>query len=229
MPITAEVLAVYTGRVAALRHGRVSVPSAVVKSPVVGEVLLRPGGLVGDEQADRKNHGGPDKAVLVYPAEHYADPVSPASGLPVGSLGENLSTAGLLESDVRIGDVLTLGECVLQVSQPRRPCYKMGARHGIPDLPVRMQERGHTGYYLRVLQQGTVAAGQALRLSRAAGHGVTVAEVNRVLNVDKDDLTGAARVLSAGDDLPARWRVTLEQRLARSGDGAGDDERLYGT
>ncbi len=218
----------YVGRVAPLRHGRTTVPSAVVKYPIDGAGAVRVDGLVRDEQGDRVNHGGPDKALLVYPSEHYADPRSPAFGLPVASLGENLSTRGLVETDVRIGDVLTLGETLLQVSQPRRPCFKMGARHGIRELPVLMQNSGHTGYYLRVLRPGTIAAGQQLRLVEPAAHGVTVAEVNRVMNVDKHDLAGAEHVLSTGSHLPERWRVTLEQRLSRPTDQS-DDDRLFGT
>jgi MOSC domain-containing protein YiiM len=225
----AEVLALYAGRAAPLRHGRTTVPSAVVKSPIDGVGVVRTDGLVGDEQADRVNHGGPDKELLVYASEHYAEPSSPAFRLPVGSLGENVSTRGLAETDVRIGDVFALGETVLQVSQPRRPCFKMGARHGVRELPVLMQDVGHTGYYVRVLQPGEVMAGQRMRLEERAPHGVTVAEVNRVLNVDKHDLDGAAFVLSAGHDLPATWRATLEQRLECSGDQRDDGRRLYGT
>jgi MOSC domain-containing protein YiiM len=223
------VLTLYAGRPAPLRHGRTTVSSAVVKHPLAGAGVIRTDGLVGDEQADRKNHGGPGKALLVYACEHYAEPSSPAFGLPVGSLGENISTRGLVEADVRIGDVFSLGETVLQVSQPRRPCFKMAARHSHRLLPVQMQDAGHTGYYLRVLAPGQVVAGQHLTLQRRAAHGVTVAEVNRVLNVDKRDLEGAAFVLTAGADLPEAWRITLEQRLAGPRTLGDDTHRLYGT
>jgi MOSC domain-containing protein YiiM len=227
-PTSALVLALYAGRPGPLRHGRTTVPSAVVKQPVVGPGAVRADGLAGDEQADRRHHGGPSKALLVYACEHYAEPTSPAYGLPVGSLGENVSTRGLLESDVRIGDVFSLGETMVQVSQPRRPCFKMAARHGLPQLPVRMQDAGHTGYYLRVLVPGEVEAGQPMTLQRRAAHEVTVSEVNRVLNVDKRDLQGAAFVLTAGADLPEAWRITLEQRLADPRDLGDDSRRLYG-
>jgi MOSC domain-containing protein YiiM len=223
-------MALYAGRAAPLRHGRTTVTSAVVKQPLPGVGVVHADGLVGDEQADRKNHGGPSKALLVYPREHYAEGPSPAFGLPVGSLGENVSTVGMVEADVRVGDVFSLGEALLQVSQPRRPCFKMAARHGIRQLPVLMQDAGHTGYYLRVLVPGQVAAGQRMTLERRAEHGVTVADVNRVLNVDKGDLAGTAFVLTAADDLPEVWRVTLRQRLAHPDDAAGDDgDRLFGT
>jgi MOSC domain-containing protein YiiM len=226
---SAAVLTLYAGRPAPLRHGRTTVSSAVVKQPLAGAGVVRVDGLVGDEQADRTNHGGPGKALLVYAAEHYAEPSSPAFELPVGSLGENVSTRGLVETDVRVGDVFSLGETLLQVSQPRRPCFKMAARHCIRQLPVQMQDVGHTGYYLRVLVPGEVAAGQRMTLERRAAHGVTVAEVNRVLNVDKGDLDGAAFVLTAGDDLPEGWRTTLEQRLADPRSVGDDARRLYGT
>ena len=225
----ALVLQLYTGRPAALRHGRTTVSSAVVKQPLAGAGVVRAEGLVGDEQADRKNHGGPAKALLVYPSEHYGERTSPAFHLPVGSLGENVSTEGMVETGVRIGDIFSLGETLLQVSQPRRPCFKMAARHGIKNLPVLMQVAGHTGYYLRVLVPGEVAAGQRMTLQRRAEHGVTVAQVNRVLNVDKSDLEGAAFVLTAGADLPEVWRVMLQRRLADPHDLGDDSRRLYGT
>ena len=227
-PPSATVLGLYAGRPAPLRHGRTTVSSAVVKQPLDGVGVVRAEGLVGDEQADRKNHGGPGKALLVYAVEHYADPSSPAYRVPVGSLGENVSTRGLAETDVRIGDVFSLGETLVQVSQPRRPCYKMAARHGLRQLPLRMQDAGHTGYYLRVLVPGEVETGQPMTLQRRAAHGVTVAEVNRVLNVDKRDLQGAAFVLTAGADLPEAWRTTLEQRLADPRQVDDDSRRLYG-
>lgn len=226
---SATVMTLYAGRPAPLRHGRTTVSSAVVKQPLAGTGIVRSGGLAGDEQADRKNHGGPDKALLVYASEHYTEPSSPAFCLPVGSLGENVSTRGLVETDVRIGDVFSLGGTLLQVSQPRRPCFKMAARHGRRQLPVQMQDAGHTGYYLRVLVPGEVAAGQPMVLQRRAAHGVTVAEVNRVLNVDKRDAAGAAFVLTAGADLPAAWRITLEQRLAEPRHLDDDSRRLFGT
>jgi MOSC domain-containing protein YiiM len=226
--LSASVLTLYAGRPAPLPHGRTTVSSAVVKHPLAGAGVIRSEGLVGDEQADRKNHGGPGKALLVYACEHYAEPSSPAFRLPVGSLGENVSTHGLVETDVRIGDVFSLGETLLQVSQPRRPCFKMAARHSRRLLPVQMQDAGHTGYYLRVLVPGQVVAGQHMTLQRRAAHGVTVAEVNRVLNVDKDDLEGATFVLTAGADLPEAWRITLEQRLMDPRDLGDDTHRLYG-
>ena len=226
---SALVLRLYAGRAAALRHGRTTVSSAVVKAPLAGAGVVRADGLAGDEQADRRNHGGPAKALLVYPSEHYTERTSPAFRLPVGSLGENVSTEGMVETGVRIGDIFSVGDVLLQVSQPRRPCFKMAARHGIKNLPVQMQDAGHTGYYLRVLVPGEVAAGQRMTLQRRADHGVTVAEVNRVLNVDKTDLDGAAFVLTAGADLPQAWRLTLEQRLADPRDLGDDSRRLYGT
>jgi MOSC domain-containing protein YiiM len=225
---SATLLTMYSGRPAPLRHGRSAVSSAVVKTPLAGAGVVRTDGLLGDVQADRKNHGGPGKALLVYACEHYAEPASPAFRLPVGSLGENLSTCGLVETDVRVGDVFSLGETLLQVSQPRRPCFKMAARHGRRELPVQMQNTGHTGYYLRVLVPGEVVAGQHMTLQRRAAHEVTVAEVNRVLNVDKRDLEGAAFVLTAGADLPEAWRITLEQRLADPRNLGDDTHRLFG-
>lgn len=220
---------VYAGHVGTLPHGHASVRSAIVKHAVEGSVYLSIDGLEGDEQADRRHHGGPNKAVLVFPVEHYrAGPASPAGSLPAGTLGENFSTRGLFEPAVCIGDIFSVGESVVQVTQPRRPCFKLGARHQIPDLAIRLQRAGHTGFYLRVLQPGVVQAGETMRLTVAAAHGVTLAEVNRVMNLDKSDVHGIRQVLRAGADLPAAWQAQLRERLANPKRAEGDEERLTG-
>lgn len=224
----AEIVDVLAGQVQGLIHGGVTVPSAVVKHPIEGAAWAGPEGLSGDVQADRKNHGGPRKALLVYPREHYSDPASPAGGLAPASLGENLSTLGLLETDVHMGDVFAIGRAVVQVSQPRRPCFKLGARHGVRDLALQLQTVGQTGYYLAVLEPGDLCAGQQLTLYSRQVHGVSVAEVNRVLNVDKDDLDAARHLLEVCDDLPERWRQTLTERLTHPGTGSEDAARLTG-
>ncbi len=148
-----------------------TVQSAIRKQAVAGKVAVRPLGLQGDEQADLSVHGGLDKAVYAYPSEHYAfwqgeaervfrQPVT----LPHGALGENLTTEGLLEHDLWVGDRLQAGELLLQVTEPRQPCFKFGARMGYAHAVKQMLQSGYSGVYLKVVQTGDVEAGMALQL-----------------------------------------------------------------
>ncbi len=148
-----------------------TVQSAIRKQAVAGKVAVRPLGLQGDEQADLSVHGGLDKAVYAYPSEHYAfwqgeaervfrQPVT----LPHGALGENLTTEGLLEHDLWVGDRLQAGELLLQVTEPRQPCFKFGARMGYAHAVKQMLQSGYSGVYLKVVQMGDVEAGMALQL-----------------------------------------------------------------
>lgn len=140
--------------------------SAIFKDPVSGPVWVGNSQISGDEQADLRVHGGPDKAVNLYPVEHlraWAVELG-LDEMPGGSFGENLTTAGLLEADVCIGDIFRAGEVLLQVSQPRGPCWKLARRWGVPDLAIRADQTGRTGWYFRVLEEGHLQAGSRLEL-----------------------------------------------------------------
>ena len=200
------------GQTSALRSGGKVVPSAFVKCRVVGPVWLSELGLGGDEQADLKAHGGPDKAVCVYPGEHYAYwEERLARALPEAAFGENFTTRGLTENTVHIGDIFEVGEATVRVSQPRQPCFKLAARHEEPKLALWVQETGRTGFYLRCLEPGWVAPDQTVTLVERSPHGVTVAEANRVMYHDKDDAAGTERLLAV-PELSGSWRKTLEKR-----------------
>jgi MOSC domain-containing protein YiiM len=137
-------------------------PSAIAKTAVSGPVLLDLTGLMTDEQGDLRSHGGPEKALLHYPSEHYLawraemslDPN--VENLEVGGFGENISTHGLSESDVAVGDIFELGGAVIQVSQPRQPCWKLNIRFNVSDMARKVQNSGRTGWYYRVLRSGIV-------------------------------------------------------------------------
>ncbi|RDI26444.1 MOSC domain-containing protein [Lentzea flaviverrucosa] len=222
----AHVAVVSTGAARPVPWRGRPVTSAIAKSPVSGSVEVGPLGLAGDEQGDRENHGGPDKAVLLYPGEHYAAWAEEVGELAMPAFGENLTTSGLLESDVVLGSVYSAGSVLLQVSQPRRPCYKLAAHHGIADMAVRTQRSGRTGFYCRVLRAGSLAAGDALELTTRPSHGITAAEVHRVLNVDRDDEVAVRRLLRHAYVLPESWVKLLRRRI--DGDLEGQGARLEG-
>ncbi len=184
--------------------------------------------LVGDGQADLVNHGGPEKAVNVYPVEHYPYWVEtlPLPDLPPGAFGENFTTTGLLESDVCIGDVFEIGESLVQISQPRQPCWKLARRWGIKDLALRVQETGRTGWYFRVLREGHVQAGNRLVLVERHHPTWTVFSANEVMHRRTQDRQ-AARSLADCADLSSRWRDKLNRR-ALTGTIESTSSRLDG-
>lgn len=184
--------------------------------------------LTGDGQADLANHGGPEKAVNVYPVEHYPYWLEtlPLPDLSPGAFGENLTTDGLLESDVCIGDVFEIGESLVQVSQPRQPCWKLARRWGIKDLALRVQETGRTGWYFRVLREGHVRAGNRLLLVERHHPNWTVFSANEVMHRRTQDRQ-AAQNLADCADLSSRWRDKLNRR-ALTGTTESTSSRLDG-
>ena len=148
--------------------------SAIWKQALTGPVRITKEGLVGDVQADRRVHGGPEKAVHHYAGENYAKLAERfpdiAEALAIGSIGENISTFGFDETNVCIGDIVRIGSSVLQVSQPRRPCWKIDSRYGLKGITAHIVESGLTGWYYRVLEEGEAAPGDVMvRLERPAG------------------------------------------------------------
>lgn len=143
-------------------------PSAIAKRPVAGRACAVSEGLTLDAQADRRVHGGPDKALHHYPADHYAHWAAArpdrTERFRAGGFGENLSTTGLTEHTVHLGDVIALGGAVLEVSHGRRPCWKLNAHLDQADLAAQMQKNGRTGWYYRVLEPGEIGVGDALTL-----------------------------------------------------------------
>lgn len=184
--------------------------SSFVKEPVEGPVWLGRTNLAGDRQADLKNHGGPDKAVLAYAAGHY--PLWRVElnrpDFPFGAFGENFTIHDLTEATVCIGDVYAIGEARVQVSQPRQPCWKIARRWQIKDLTARVQKTGRTGWYFRVLSEGYVEAGLPVTLVERPFPQWTVAQATEVMlrrHLDPD----AAAELAACPLLSSRWRETL--------------------
>src|SRR5256885_12431746 len=138
--------------------------TSIHKAPVDGAVLVRDLNIDGDRQSDLVKHGGPVRAVYMYPAEHYAfwRMELPGTDLPWGAFGENLTIEGLIEDDARVGDRLRVGSSELVVTRPRKPCYKLGIRLGRRDIVARFRASGRSGFYLRVAREGELRAGDAI-------------------------------------------------------------------
>jgi MOSC domain-containing protein YiiM len=210
--------AVLIGKVAPL--GTLGKKSAIHKTPVSERVAVGETGLEGDEQFERKHHGGPEKALLHYSFDHYASwreewPAGTA-GLArfenPGAFGENLSSRGVGEHDVCVGDVFRIGTAIVQVSQPRQPCWKLNLRFSRDDMSRRVQDTRRTGWYYRVLEPGEIGAGDAVdRLARPHPQW-SVARLLRVLYVDRDD-RASLEGMAALDALSPGWRKTAAKRL----------------
>jgi MOSC domain-containing protein YiiM len=210
------LLSVNRGRAQTSHFKGKEAQSAIFKQPVAGTVELRYEGLAGDEQADRVHHGGPDKAVCVYSHVHYRhwEQVLERQ-LPFGAFGENFTIGSGTETDVCIGDVFRAGTAVVQISQPRVPCWKLAMKWGLDQLPKLVTDSGATGYYFRVLEPGSIRAGDVLVRERSHSAAVTVAEVNRVMHRDKNDIAGLERLLRLDDVLAASLMEMLQNRLVR--------------
>ncbi|KQQ91021.1 MOSC domain-containing protein [Aureimonas sp. Leaf324] len=216
-----QLEALLIGRVRPL--GSRGAPSGIRKMAVAGPVALRTTGFDGDEQGDPVRHGGPEKAVHHYPLEHYAawqEDLGPQRllGRP-GAFGENLSTYGITERHVAIGDVFEIGTARIEVSQGRQPCWKLNERFGLPDMAKRVQGTGRTGWYYRVLQTGMVGPSDRLTLVHRHSPDWTVERVWRVFYIDTLN-RGELTRLSEVERLANGWR---EHALRRLRSGAVED------
>ncbi|MBV8318740.1 MAG: MOSC domain-containing protein [Planctomycetaceae bacterium] len=170
--------------------------------------------LEGDQQSDLSVHGGVAKAVYAYPSEHYEywRRELPQADLPWGVFGENLTTGGLLEEDVGIGDRLRVGSVEFVVTQPRMPCFKLGIRFGRPDILKRFLHSGRTGFYFAVVLEGEVGAGDSIELIAPADGGLTVADVVNLYTVDAEN-QALLRRATQSSTLPESWRDYFRKRL----------------
>jgi MOSC domain-containing protein YiiM len=198
-------------------HGR-SVTTGIYKSAVQGRVSLRRLNLDGDGQADLSVHGGEFKAVYCYPHEHYAWWARELSGrdLPFGVFGENLTTEGLDEDSVHVGDQFSAGTAHLIITQPRLPCYKLGIRFESDAMVNRFLASGRSGFYVAVRREGDVAAGDGIEVLARDPHHVRIADIAR-LHVQKTlgrgDIAIIRRALTI-DALPESWKEHFRERLA---------------
>jgi MOSC domain-containing protein YiiM len=185
------------------------------KMPVDGRVFVGKTNLAGDGQADLKHHGGVDKAVLAYSADHYHKwHKELGRELPFGAFGENLTIAGLTEETVFIGDVFTIGPVKFEISQPRQPCWKLARRWRMNELVGMVIANGRTGWYLRVLEEGYVENGMSIMLLKRVNPDWPIARANRILHHHKKDLELTLE-LAAVPRLADAWVKELQERANR--------------
>jgi MOSC domain-containing protein YiiM len=214
MAVTGTVESLNVGEPREVQANGHTVLTAIWKSPVEGRLPLRGVNLRGDDQADRSVHGGPDKAVYAYAGEDtdWWDSELGAS-LGPGAFGENLTVRGLPVSHAVIGERWSVGSALLEVAQPRLPCFKLGLRMGDPRFPKRFAAAGRPGAYLRVVEEGDIGAGDQIEVLSRPAHGVTSALVSRALLHEPQLLGGALEAT----ELPVDLRAWMRQRAAARG------------
>jgi MOSC domain-containing protein YiiM len=205
-----RVLSVNVGSIRIITWQGRTEPTGIWKSPVAGRVLVRGENLAGDDQADRRAHGGPNKAVYAYAREDAEwwegelwRPVAP------GEFGENLTLAGVEVTHAVIGERWTIGSAVVEVAQPRIPCWKLGARMQDPMFPKRFAAAGRPGAYLRIIQGGDVGAGDEVEMIHRPAHGLTVGQVAHIY------LRAPAHAgrLLAVSELPEKWHAWARETI----------------
>lgn len=195
-----------------------AVYTGIFKEPVAGPVQVRFGCLEGDGQADLENHGGQFKTVYAYPYEHYAhwEGILKRGPLPHGQLGENLTVEGMLEDQIHIGALYRVGTSLLQVTQPRKPCFKLGIRVGMTKVVAIFWNSGRTGIYLRVVEEGVLQAGDSIALIEDAPENPTVRRLWQLAYFEEACFEECLLALRL-PHLSPEWRHPLTQRLRKAG------------
>ena len=212
--MTARLASVQVGRIAPL--GPEAVPSAFIKRAIAGAVAVGALGLDGDEQADLTVHGGPEKAVYGYAADHYPAwasdfPMLAERFLP-GSMGENLTIVALREEDICVGDVHAIGSALLQVCQPRQPCFKLALALGEPRLGKAMVRNGRAGWYYRVLRDGAITAGDEVRLTERPNPDFAFSRLVTIVNLggaNEAEMRALAEMPGIASRIAAKARAAL--------------------
>jgi MOSC domain-containing protein YiiM len=192
------------------------VTTGIFKEPVKAPVMLCTLNLDGDQQADLTVHGGVDKAVYVYPSEHYGywRAQLPGVDLSWGVFGENFTTEGLLEETVYIGDRFRIGDAQVVVTEPRMPCYKLGIKFGRADIIKRFLASRRTGFYFAVTREGMVSAGDAIEFIGRDQREISVADITRLYAFEKNDLKGLRRAIGV-EALPESWKGYFQHQLEK--------------
>jgi MOSC domain-containing protein YiiM len=212
-PRSGEVVSVNVGGVRRVEWAGRIVTTAIWKEPVTRPVAVRGVNLDGDDQADRRVHGGPDKAVYAYAIEDYhwwSEQLGTEVG--PGTFGDNLTVSGLDLANSLIGDRWNVGSTVLEVAQPRLPCFKLGIRMGDATFVDRFEATQRFGAYLRIIEEGDIEGGDEIRVTTRPEHGFTITELGRVS--PRPDAAAIARILSI-PEVPETWRSWAERAQRR--------------
>ena len=208
-----EIVSLNVGLPKQVTYQQKDVTTGIFKTATDSPLFLSFSNFEGDGQGDLVHHGGRDKAVCVYAYEHYAYWEKELNKpLSYGAFGENITVKGLVEMDVCIGDIFQLGKAVVQISQPRQPCYKLSMKHDEPELLLKVQDTGYTGYYFRVLEEGMVSKADGISLLQRHPKEITVAYANRMMHHEKQNSEGIKRILEV-EELSSNWRSTFQKRL----------------
>lgn len=209
-----KLLSISRGMPRTVDHGGRPVLTGIYKAPVEGPVAVSAMGLEGDGQADLSNHGGLDKAIYAYTLENhqYWRRELNRPDMPHGQFGENFTVSGMPDEAVHVGDVFRIGGILTQVSQPRVPCFKLGLRMGMPEFVGMFMTSGRVGFYLRVLETGTVRGGDAIELVKADGEGLNIRDCMLALAEGPRQQEIIRRALSV-EALSGAWRADLQSRL----------------
>jgi MOSC domain-containing protein YiiM len=210
-----RVLSVNVGSPKQVQVRNARVLTSIFKSPVEGRVAVRRHNIAGDKQSDLTVHGGPYKAVYCYPGEHYIfwHEQLPGMDLSYGNFGENLTTEGLIEDAVYIGDQFRIGSSLLLVTQPRMPCFKLAIRFGRADMVKKFWQSGRSGIYFSVVEEGDVAAGDLIERTARGPEAVSVADVVKLYRGDEKNPELLERALRA--PLAGGWKKELQERRAQ--------------
>jgi MOSC domain-containing protein YiiM len=214
-----RLLSVNVSQPKAVPYGGRIITTGIFKQPVEGRVRLLTLNLEGDGQADLKGHGGTFKAVYVYSIENYDywKRELRRDDFSYGQFGENFTVEGMLEDAVHVGDVFQVGGALVAVSEPRVPCAKLALKMGMPTFPKRFLASERVGFYLRVLQEGEVGAGDPIEQVKADPERMTVQEFVHLAYFDEGNLEGVRKALRIAT-LPPDWREWFEEVLAKSGE-----------
>src|SRR4051812_1109701 len=207
-----KLLSVNVSRPREVAHGSETVSTGIFKEPVEGRVMLGTLNLDGDGQADLVGHGGVYKAAYAYSIEnydHWRRELGRAD-LTFGQFGENFTVEGMVEDDVHIGDVFRVGDALVEVTQPRPPCFKLGIKMGMAGFPKLFLASGRVGFYLRVLEEGEVGPGDVFERVEGDPEQVSVREMSRLLFFEPENLEGAKRALRVAALSPG-WRYSFEE------------------
>lgn len=221
-----EIVSINIGKPKTINDNGKELRSGIFKTQTNEPIFLGKLNFAGDGQADLVHHGGEEKAVCVYPYEHYSHWEKDMNReLTFGAFGENLTVKGMLESDVHIGDIYRLGEAMVQISQPRQPCFKLAKRYDVFDLPLRFQNTGYTGFYFRVLREGWVKPDSKVELVEKHPKQISIQFANYMMHHDLKNSEGIKGILAV-DALSSSWRKSFTKRL--EGTEVDTKERLDG-